>query len=78
MSNEQCIEKIKELLEQMRPAIQMDGGDIEFVSFQEGTVFLRLHGACINCPMSFYTLKLGIEEKLKEHIEKVREVMTVE
>jgi Fe-S cluster biogenesis protein NfuA len=77
MTNEQLIEKIEEVLQELRPNIQMDGGDIEFVSFCDGVVSLRLQGACASCPMSLYTLKLGIEERLREHVPDVQEVIAV-
>lgn len=78
MSDEQVLKKIESFLQEIRPNMQMDGGDIEFVSYQEGTVFLRLLGACANCPMSFYTLKYYIEERLKEELSDVQEVVTVD
>ena len=62
---------------QLRPAIEADGGDIEFVSFDNGIVSLLLKGACATCPLSFYTLKLGIEERLKEATSEVKEVRAV-
>ena len=77
-SHEQTLKKIDEILEDMRPNIQMDGGDVEFVSFIDGVVSLRLQGACATCPLSFYTLKLGIEERLREQIPEVLEVTAVE
>ncbi len=70
--------KIEEVLDDMRPNIQMDGGDIEFVSYIDGVVALRLLGACATCPLSLYTLKMGIEERLKEQIPDVVEVISVE
>ncbi|MGC2310157.1 MAG: NifU family protein [Candidatus Babeliaceae bacterium] len=78
MTEHEIVQKIEEIMQEMRPSIQNDGGDIHFVSYQEGIVLVRLHGACVSCPMSFYTLKLGIEERLKEQIPAVREVQTVE
>lgn len=72
-----AIDAIKTALEEMRPFIQEDGGDLEFVSFQDGQVRLRMLGACSNCAMSTYTLKLGIEERLKQTIPNVREVIAV-
>ena len=70
------IEKIESVLLDLRPYIKNDGGDITFVSFNSdtGIVYVTLHGACTNCPMSAYTLKLGIEERLKEQIPEVKEV----
>ncbi len=78
MTNEQELKKIEEVLEEMRPNIQMDGGDIEFVSYVDGVVGLRLKGACATCPISMYTLKMGIEERLKEYLPDVVEVISVE
>lgn len=78
MTNEQVIQKIDDVLQEVRPNIQMDGGDIEFVSYTDGVVSVRLQGACTSCPLSLYTLKLGIEERLKEQIPEVVEVIAVE
>ncbi len=78
MTNEQILSRIEEVIAEMRPNIQMDGGDIEFVSFNDGVVSLRLLGACVSCPLSLYTLKLGIEERLKEQVPDVVEVIAVE
>ncbi len=77
MSSSELI-KIEALLNEMRPAIQMDGGDIELVSYQEGIVSLRLIGACATCPLSRYTLKLGIEQRLKEEVPGLLEVRSVD
>lgn len=69
---------IKELLDtRIRPAVQDDGGDIEFVSFEPetGIVMLRLQGACSGCPSSSITLKSGIENMLMHYIPEVKEVI---
>lgn len=74
---DEVVSMIKELIfTRIRPAIQEDGGDIEFVSFEEdtGTVFLRLKGACRSCDLSSVTLKNGIESMLKHYIEEVQSV----
>ena len=72
-------EKVEKALEGIRPALQADGGDVELVEVtQEGIVKLRLTGACGSCPMSTYTLKIGIEEKLKEVVPEVKEVEQVQ
>jgi len=79
MTYEESIDKIKEVIEQLRPNIQMDGGDVEFVRFDDGIVYVRFHGACIGCPASIFTLKGGIEEALKEQLsDVVQEVMLVD
>ncbi len=78
MTNEQIIDKIQEGLEEMRPNVQMDGGDIQFVSYKDGIVSVKLLGACVGCPLSMYTLKMGIEENLKERIPEIVEVIAVD
>jgi len=73
------VEKIEEVLGTVRPAIQMDGGDVELVDFNEsdGLVTLRLMGHCVGCPMSRATLKQGIEARLKVAVPEVRTVEAV-
>jgi Fe-S cluster biogenesis protein NfuA len=56
----------------------MDGGDIEFVEFRDGTVYVRLQGACVGCPSAIYTLTLGVEDTLKDQIAQVHSVALVE
>lgn len=74
----QMKEKVEEALKQVRPALQRDGGDIELVSVDEnGTVKVRLRGACGACPMSTMTLKNGVEKYLKQQIPEVKEVVQV-
>lgn len=69
-------ENVEKALAEIRPALQADGGNVELVEVTDaGIVRVRLTGACGGCPMSGYTLKLGIEQKLKE---KVPEVVAVE
>jgi Fe-S cluster biogenesis protein NfuA len=70
-------EKIKAALEQIRPALQADGGDVELVSVKDGTVSVKLTGACGGCPMATMTLKNGIERILKERVPEVKEVVSV-
>ena len=71
--------EIDAVLESIRPAIQADGGDVEFVKFDEekGLVQLRLLGACESCPISMRTLKEGIEKRMREQVTAVREVQAV-
>lgn len=78
MTDEEVIQKIEDALDQIRPNIQMDGGDVEFVKFEDGIVYVRLCGSCIRCPMSIYTLKVVIEEKLKEYVPDIQEVVAVD
>lgn len=71
-------EKIRKALEDVRPSLQADGGDVEFVSVDEdGTVSVKLTGACGSCPMSQMTLKLGIEKYLKKEVPEVSSVVGV-
>ena len=71
-------EDIQKALQDIRPALQRDGGDVQFVDVTEdGIVKLKLTGACGGCPMSTYTLKLGIERKLKDSIPEVKSVEQV-
>lgn len=71
-------EKVEKVIEEIRPMLQMEGGDVELVDVTEdGVVKVRLKGACGSCPMSTYTLKLGIEQRLKEKIPEVKEVEAV-
>ncbi|MFH1844521.1 MAG: NifU family protein [bacterium] len=68
------VEKIKAILETVRPALQADGGDVEFIDFKDGIVTVRLKGACGSCPMSIMTLKHGIEARIKSQIPEVKSV----
>ena len=71
-------EKVQQALETVRPFLQADGGDVELVDVQEdGTVLVRLEGACCGCPMSQMTLKAGIEERLREQVPEVKCVEAV-
>lgn len=70
--------KIREILDnEIRPAVAMDGGDITFERFENGTVYLHLQGSCAGCPSSTITLKQGIETRLKEALPEVHEVVSV-
>jgi len=71
-------DEIKKALEKIRPALQADGGDIEFVGVEDGTVKVRLQGACRGCPMSQMTLKAGVERALKQAVPGVEKVESVE
>ena len=71
-------ERVEQVINLIRPAIQSDGGDVEFVEMTpEGTVRIRLHGACVGCPSSQITLKVGIERNLKAHVPEVRGIESV-
>ncbi len=70
-------EKVKAALDEIRPALQADGGDVELVSIKDGTVSVKLKGACGGCPMATVTLKQGIERILKQRVPEVKEVVSV-
>lgn len=70
-------EKVKKVLNELRPALQADGGDIELVDVANGVVKVRLKGACGSCPSSIITLKMGVEARLKEEIPDVEYVEAV-
>jgi len=67
-------EKVEAALNEIRPMLQQDGGDVELVDIQGGVVKVRLQGACAGCPMSQMTLRNGIERVLKERIPEVTAV----
>jgi len=72
-------EKVQAVIEQLRPMLQKDGGDIELIDVDEdGVVKVRLNGACAGCAMSQITLKQGIEKVLLNEIPEVKKVINVE
>ncbi|MBE6344620.1 MAG: NifU family protein [Spirochaetaceae bacterium] len=68
-------DKVKDALEIIRPQLQADGGDLEYIKIEDGRVFVKLTGACGNCPMATMTLKQGVERLLKDKIPEVTEVV---
>lgn len=70
-------EEIKKVIEKLRPYLQRDGGDIEFVRFEEGIVYVQMHGACAGCSMLDSTLKDGVEQILIEEVPGVLEVQAI-
>ncbi len=70
-------EKVEGVLDKIRPMLVRDGGNVELVDVNDGTVEVKLTGACAGCPMSTMTLKMGIEEILKREIPEVKEVVAV-
>lgn len=68
--------KVKEMLDTIRPQLQADGGDLEYVKLDnDGKVYVKLTGACGSCPMATMTLKQGVERRLKDAIPEVTEVV---
>ncbi|RMH02944.1 MAG: NifU family protein [Aquificota bacterium] len=71
-------EEIEAVLDEIRPALRFDGGDIELVDITEdGTVLVRLMGACSGCGMSVLTLKAGVERAIKNRFPEIKEVKDV-
>lgn len=72
-------DRVRAVIDRLRPLLQADGGDIELVSVEEptGKVSVRLKGACRGCPSAAITLKMGVERHLKERVPEVREVQAV-
>ncbi len=75
---ENTINEIKRVIEKLRPYLQRDGGDIEYVDFKEGIVYVRMLGACAGCAMLDSTLKDGVEQILMEEVPEVIEVKNIE
>lgn len=74
----ELMSKVQAALDELRPAIQMDGGDVELVDItEEGVVQVRLMGACGGCPMSMVTLQAGIERILKRKVPSITGVMAI-
>ena len=71
------ITTINTILDQLRPMILNDGGNIELVKYENSIVYVKLHGACVYCPVSMYTLKLGVEEALKLELPEIKEVVAI-
>lgn len=69
--------KIKELIDEIRPFLMADGGDIEFVKYEDNIVYVKMNGACANCHMLDLTLKDGIESMLMEEIPEIQAVINL-
>ena len=70
-------EQIKNVIHKLRPYLQRDGGDIEYVDFKDGIVYVRMLGACAGCTMIDETLKDGVEQILMEEVPGVLEVQNI-
>ncbi|HRK31888.1 MAG TPA: NifU family protein [Tepidisphaeraceae bacterium] len=70
-------ERVQNVLDLIRPAVQADGGDIELVDVNAGVVSIRFHGACHGCPSSTMTLQYGLERNLREKIPEITRVVPV-
>lgn len=70
-------EKIKLVIEKIRPYLVNDGGDLKFIKYEDNIVYVQLTGACESCPMMDITLKDGIEEIIKNEIPEITEVKNI-
>jgi Fe-S cluster biogenesis protein NfuA len=71
-------EEVQKIIDEIRPALQADGGNIELIEVgEDGVVKVKLTGACGSCPMSQLTLKRGVEARLKAKVPQVKEVVSV-
>ena len=77
MDSKKIEEKIKKVLDGVRPSLQADGGDVHFVGFdkESGVLKVELMGMCAHCPMAQTTLKEGIEAEVKKEVPEVKEVV---
>ena len=73
----EIIKKINNVLDELRPFLINDGGNIEFVKFEDGIVYVEMQGACAGCELVDLTLKNGVEEALKAEIPEVKEVVNI-
>jgi len=72
-------EKVQAVIDEIRPYLQADGGDIELIDVEEGGIVkVRLRGACAGCPGAKMTLRMGVERKLKEVVPEVTQVIGIE
>ena len=70
-------EKIKEMIDKLRPFLISDGGNIEFVKYEDGIVYIKMLGACAGCELIDMTLKEGVESAIKEEVPTVKEVRNI-
>lgn len=70
-------QRVRSALAEVRPALQMDGGDVELVGVRDGVVQVRLLGACGGCPMATMTLVGFVEERLRSRVPEIRQVVSV-
>ncbi len=78
IKHEETVTRVLNALESIRPFLNKDGGDIELIDVSDTTVLVKLHGNCNGCPMSFSTMKLGVETTVKQFAPEILEVLAVE
>ena len=75
MNKEETINKIKEILDTIKPYLYSDGGDLEFIKYEDGYVYIKLLGACQGCAMADVTIENGIFETLKQEIPEIKGII---
>ncbi len=76
MKKEDTINKIKEIIEQIRPYLNMDGGDIEFIKYEDNYVYIKLYGACIDCLGQEDTINEGLLSMFQSEIKEIKGIIT--
>jgi len=77
MKDNNTIEKIKEMIEQIRPYLNMDGGDIEYIKYEDNYVYIKLYGACTNCLMQDNTINDGLLTMFQEKIPEIKGIINI-
>jgi len=77
MTEETLFARVERALDLIRPAIRMDGGEVELIAVENGVARVRMMGACGGCPMSTMTLKMGIERAIRQQVPEVRAVEAI-
>lgn len=78
LQHEETVTKVMEALDSIRPFLNRDGGDIELIDVKDNKVFVKLLGNCSGCPVNFSTMKLGVENTIKQFAPEILEVTSVE
>jgi Fe-S cluster biogenesis protein NfuA len=73
-ATEDVTSRVQAIIENIRPYVQSDGGDVELLKVEDGVVWVRLVGACVGCPSSLMTLKGGIENRIREEVPEITAV----
>ena len=77
LRDEDLFDRVAEIVAEVRPFIQSDGGDIELLKVEDNIVYVNLSGACVGCPSSMVTLKQGVEVRIKEELPQIESVEMV-
>lgn len=77
LSDDSLLARVTDIIAEVRPFIQSDGGDIELLKLEDNVVYVRLTGACVGCPSSMVTLKQGVEARIREELPQIESVEMV-